>query len=572
MIAGTRRRLTPGRWEESKHFFFEKKKQKTFIHEAERLRQSGANIQKFFGSFFQKRTFFLLCLATTAASPVTNLSDLSADLAAGRTTSAQLVAFYLDRIEKIDRAGPTLRAVLAENPDALADAKALDEERRTSGARGPLHGIPILVKDNIETLGPLPTTAGSLALLANVSGRDAPVVSRLRMAGAVILGKTNLSEWANMRGSRSVSGWSGVGGLTRNPYALDRSACGSSSGSGAAVAAGLAAAAVGTETDGSITCPASVNGIVGFKPTLGLISRTHIVPLAHSQDTAGPMARSVRDAAMLLTIMAGSDGLDSATLQADRHATDYAKALDIHALQGRRIGVMRFEAGFHPETDAVFAHALDVLRAAGATLVEIPHLPGIDAIGDAETLVLTTELKADLHTYLATTPKRVDSRSLADLIAFNLAHHDRELALFGQELFEKAEATKGLDDPAYLAALATSRRLAGAEGIDRMLATDKLDALVAPTAGPAWVVDTACGDHSSGQTSTLPAVAGYPHLSVPMGQVYGLPVGLSIIGPAWSDARVLAYGYAFEQALGLHMAPTFARSLPAAGALLEPLR
>ncbi len=536
------------------------------------MRQSGANIQKFFGSFFQKRTFFLLCLATTAASPVTNLSDLSADLAAGRTTSAQLVAFYLDRIEKIDRAGPTLRAVLAENPDALADAKALDEERRTSGARGPLHGIPILVKDNIETLGPLPTTAGSLALLANVSGRDAPVVSRLRMAGAVILGKTNLSEWANMRGSRSVSGWSGVGGLTRNPYALDRSACGSSSGSGAAVAAGLAAAAVGTETDGSITCPASVNGIVGFKPTLGLISRTHIVPLAHSQDTAGPMARSVRDAAMLLTIMAGSDGLDSATLQADRHATDYAKALDIHALQGRRIGVMRFEAGFHPETDAVFAHALDVLRAAGATLVEIPHLPGIDAIGDAETLVLTTELKADLHTYLATTPKRVDSRSLADLIAFNLAHHDRELALFGQELFEKAEATKGLDDPAYLAALATSRRLAGAEGIDRMLATDKLDALVAPTAGPAWVVDTACGDHSSGQTSTLPAVAGYPHLSVPMGQVYGLPVGLSIIGPAWSDARVLAYGYAFEQALGLHMAPTFARSLPAAGALLEPLR
>jgi amidase len=572
MTGAVRRRLTLGRWaKERKHFFFEKKKQKTFTNWTEQLRQSHANIQKFFGSFFQKRTFFLFCLATTAASPVSNLSDLSADLTAGRTTSAQLVALYLDRIEKIDRAGPTLRAVLAENPDALADAKALDEERRTTGARGALHGIPILVKDNIETLGPLPTTAGSLALLSNVSGRDAPVVSRLRIAGAVILGKTNLSEWANMRGSRAVSGWSGVGGLTRNPYALDRSACGSSSGSGAAVAAGLAAAAIGTETDGSITCPASVNGIGGFKPTLGLVSRTHIVPLAHSQDTAGPMARSVRDAAMLLTVMAGSDGLDAATLQADRHATDYTKALDNHALHGKRIGVMRFEAGFHPETDAVFAHALGVLRAAGATLVEIPHLQGIDAISDAETLVLTTELKADLHTYLATTPKTVASRSLADLIAFNLAHRDRELGLFGQELFDKAEATNGLDDPVYLAALATSRRLAGAEGIDRMLAADKLDALVAPTTGPAWVVDTVNGDHSSSQTSTLPAVAGYPHLSVPMGQVYGLPVGLSIIGPAWSDARVLAFGYAFEQALGLRMAPTFAPSLPAGGSLLEPV-
>jgi len=529
-------------------------------------------LQKFFGSFFQKRTLFFLCLA--AAAPVTDaprdLSDLSADLAAGRTTSAQLVAFYLHRIEKIDRSGPALRSVLAENPDALADAKALDEERLAGRARGPLHGIPILVKDNIETLGPLPTTAGSLALLANVSGRDAPVISRLRAAGAVILGKTNLSEWANMRGSRSVSGWSGVGGLTRNPYALDRSPCGSSSGSGAAVAAGLAAAAVGTETDGSITCPASVNGIVGFKPTLGLLSRTHIVPLAHSQDTPGPMTRSVRDAAMLLTVMAGSDGLDSATLQADRHAVDFTRSLDVHALEGRRIGVMRFEAGFHPETDAVFAHALDVLRAAGATLVEISHLQGVDAIGDAEMLVLTTELKADLHAYLAGTPKAVASRSLADLIAFNLAHRDRELGLFGQELFEKAEATKGLDDPAYLAALATSRRLAGAEGIDRMLAADKLDALVAPTSGPAWVVDTVNGDHAAGQTSTLPAVAGYPHLSVPMGAVYGLPVGLSIIGPAWSDARILAYGYAFEQRLGLHQAPGFAASLPAHAALLEP--
>jgi amidase len=534
--------------------------------------------KSFLASFFQKRSPFFLCVAAAlvfkAMSPLhaSSLSDLAADLAAGRVTSEALVSAYEQRIKSIDWNGPALHAVLALNPDAASDARALDEERRAHGARGPLHGVPILVKDNIETLGPLPTTAGSLALLGNVSGRDAPVVARLRAAGAVILGKTNLSEWANMRGSPSVSGWSGVGGLTKNPYALDRSACGSSSGSGAAVAAGLAAAAIGTETDGSITCPASVNGIVGFKPTLGLVSRTHIVPLAHSQDTAGPMARSVRDAAMLLTVMAGSDGLDPATLQADRYATDFTKALDGGALQGKRLGVMRFEAGFHPTTDAVFANALDVLRAAGATLVEIDALPGRNDIGDAEGLVLATELKADLHAYLRGTPKAVTARSLADLIAFNRAHGPRELGLFGQELFEKAEATKGLDDPDYLAALAKSKRLAGAEGIDRMLAEYKLDALVAPTTGPAWVVDTVDGDHALGQTSTLPAVAGYPHLSVPMGQVAGLPVGLSIIGPAWSDARVLAYGYAFEQKLGLHMAPSFTASLPDAGALFLPLQ
>lgn len=516
--------------------------------------------------------------AGIAAAPVSaqpqqaapDIEAMAADLAAGRVTSVQLVQAYLARIASIDRAGPTLQSVLAENPEALDDARALDAERHSQGARGPLHGIPILIKDNIETLGPLPTTAGSLALLANVTGRDAPVVARLRAAGAIILGKTNLSEWANMRGSRPVSGWSGVGGLTRNPYALDRSASGSSSGSGAAVAADLAAAAVGTETDGSITGPASVNGIVGFKPTLGLVSRTHIVPIAHSQDTAGPMARSVRDAALLLTAMAGSDGLDPATLQADRHATDFTKALDAHALQGRRIGVLRFETGFHPETDAVFGHALEVLRAAGATLVDVVQRPG-DGLGEAETEVLQTEFKADLHGYLATTPKAVASRSLADLIAFNRAHAGRELGLFGQEVFEKAEATQGLDDPGYLNALATSKRLARG-GIDRMLAADKLDALVAPTSGPAWVVDTVNGDHSLGDTSSLPAVAGYPHLSLPMGQVSGLPVGLSIIGPAWSDARILAYGYAFEQTLGLHLRPGFAPSVPDTRSLFKPFR
>ena len=501
-----------------------------------------------------------------------SIAAMQEDLRAGRTTSEKLVAACLARIAAIDKAGPALQAVLAVNPRAAEDARQSDRERQ-AGVQGPLHGIPILLKDNIETADPMPTTAGSLALRGNVSGRDATVAARLRAAGVIVLGKTNLSEWANMRGSRSVSGWSGVGGLTRNPWSPDRSACGSSSGSGAAVAAGLAVAAIGTETDGSVTCPASVNGVVGLKPTLGLVSRHNIVPLAHSQDTAGPMGRTVRDVALLLAAMAGSDPADPATRDADRHRADYAAGLDAGALHGRRIGVMRFEAGFHPETDAVFAHALDVLRQAGATLVEIPKLPGAvggaDAIGDAEQLVLLTELKADLSAYLATTPAAVQSRTLADLIAFNNAHGDRELGLFGQELFEKAQATAGLADPAYLAARATSLRLAGAEGIDRMLAENKVEALVAPTAGPAWVVDTVNGDHSSGQTSTLPAVAGYPHLSVPMGLVAGLPVGLSIVGPAWSDGLVLRFGYAFEQALGFQAEPGL-RPVPALGTLEQP--
>ena len=499
-----------------------------------------------------------LALAPPAMSaapvPATIAAQLDA-LAAGRVTSEGLVNAYLARIGEIDRAGPTLQAVLAVNPKAVEQARQRDVDRRDAGAKGPLLGIPILLKDNIESADPMPTTAGSLALIDNVSGRDATLAGKLRAAGAVILGKTNLSEWANMRGSRSVSGWSGVGGLTRNPWSPDRSACGSSSGSGAALAAGLAAGAIGTETDGSVTCPASVNGVVGFKPTLGLVSRHNIVPLAHSQDTAGPMARSVRDVALLLGVIAGSDPADPATKDADSHSADYLAGMKADALRGRRIGVMRFEAGFHPETDTVFAHALDVLRQAGATLVEIDKLPGSDAIGDAELVVLLTELKADLNSYLLGVPQSVNTRTLADLIAFNQAHAGRELGLFGQELFEKAQATSGLSNPAYLAARATSLRLAGAEGIDRMLADHRLDALVAPTTGPAWTIDTIDGDHSSGQTSTLPAVAGYPHLSLPMGLVSGLPVGLSIIGPAWSDARVLSYGYAFEQALGFKAEP-----------------
>jgi amidase len=491
----------------------------------------------------------------------------------GHLTSEQITRWYLDRIQAIDRNGPKIQAVLALNPNALDDARRLDAERKAGHVRGPLHGIPVLIKDNIETADPVATTAGSLALADNVTHRDAPLVAGLRAAGAVILGKTNLSEWANYRGARAISGWSGVGGLTRNPFSLDRSPCGSSSGSGAAIAASLAAGAVGSETDGSVTCPASVNGIVGLKPTLGLVSRTHIVPISHSQDTAGPMGRSVADVAALLTAMAGSDPADPATKDADRHKIDFAAGLSADALRGKRIGVMRFEAGFHPETDAVFAHALQVLLQAGADIVEIDKLPGADAIGDAEGIVLSTEFKADVNAYLATTPPAVTSRTLADLIAFNQSRQPRELGLFGQELFEKSQATKGLDDPTYGQALANSRRLARQDGIDKMLSEYRLDALVAPTAGPAWVVDTVNGDHASGSTPTLAAVAGYPHLSLPMGEVFGLPVGLSIVGPQWADARVLQFGYAFEHRLGFVPQPTYqatTRTSPAIEDLVQP--
>jgi len=503
------------------------------------------------------------------------LTDIAAQMKAGHVTSQQVVAWYLDRIQAIDRAGPKLQAVIAINGQAMQDAAALDAERQAGHVRGPLHGVPILVKDNIETKEPIATTAGSLALEQNISLRDAPLIARLRAAGAIVLGKTNLSEWANYRSVRAISGWSGVGGLTRNPYGLNRSSCGSSSGSGAAMAASLAAGAIGSETDGSITCPASVNGVVGIKPTLGLVSRTHVVPISHSQDTAGPMGRSVRDVAALLTAMAGSDPADGATKDADAHRVDFTAGLTPDALRGKRIGVMRFEAGFHPETDAVFAQALKTLQQAGAELVEISDLPGYKSVGDAETIVLSTEFKADVNTYLATTPAAVTSRTLADLIAFNHAHQARELGMFGQELFEKSQATGGLADPAYLTALATSKRLAGPDGIDKMLAQYHVDALVAPTAGPAWVVDTANGDNALGSTPTLPAVAGYPHLSVPMGTVFGLPVGLSIIGAKWTDAQVLDYGYAYEQARGPFVPPQYPdrlQTVPSVSELEAPYR
>ncbi len=488
-----------------------------------------------------------------------SLGVLEADLVAGKTTAVELVTLYQKRIAEMN---PRLGAVITLNPDALSIARASDADRAAHGPLGPLAGIPILVKDNIETADPMATTAGSVALKDNINGRDAPLVARLRAAGAIILGKTNLSEWANIRSSRSLSGWSGMGGQARNPYALDRSPCGSSSGSGSASAASLAGAAIGTETDGSVTCPAAVAGLVGLKPTVGLVSRTHIVPISHTQDTAGPMTRDVRDAALILGVIAGSDPDDAATATADGHRTDYLAGLKPDALKGVKIGVMRFAADFHPETDRVFDKALAILAAAGATLVDIQKFPNDHDLGKSEHVVLMTELKADLNAYLATTsPARVTSRTLADIIAFNKTHADQELPLFGQDLFETAENTRGLDDPAYLEAKAASHRYAGPEGIDAMLAANGVSALIAPTMGPSWLIDPVLKDRFVGGGAGGPAaMSGYPHLTVPMGQVDGLPVGLSFIGPAWSEARLLAYGYAYEQAAHARVPPTYPSS------------
>ena len=491
-----------------------------------------------------------------------SFAEQQAAMSSGRASAEALTRLYLERIARLDRKGPQLNSVLTLNPDALAEARALDAERRAGHVRGPLHGVVILLKDNIESADPMATTAGSLALKDNLTGRDAPLVKRLRDAGVVILGKTNLSEWANYRSTRSISGWSGLGGLVRNPHSLDRTACGSSSGSGAAVAAGLASGAIGTETDGSVTCPAAMNGIVGLKPTVGLISRTHVVPISASQDTAGPMSRSVADAAALLTVLAGSDPADPATAEADAHRTDYVRALSADALKGARIGVLRGPRGRSPQTDAVFDKALTLLAAQGAVLVDVTP-PDETALGAAESLVLSVEFKAGINAYLASTdPAKVKTRTLADLIAFNAAS-PREMALFGQETFERSQAGPGLDDPAYLKAKADAKRLAGPEGIDRLLAEAKVEALIAPSGGPASIVDPVNGSRWLGSPSSPPAVAGYPHLTVPMGAVQGLPVGLSFIGPAWSEARLLALGYAFEQAAKARIAPTFKPSVAA---------
>ena len=458
-------------------------------------------------------------------------------------------------IERIVRIDPALHSVIAVDPTAIDQARRID----AGNLRGPLAGQPVLIKDNIESIGPLPTTAGSLALANNVTNRDAPLVARLRGAGAVIVGKTNLSEWANIRSNSSISGWSAVGGQTRNPWALDRNTCGSSSGSGAAVAAGLVRLAIGTETDGSVTCLAAINGIVGLKPTVGLVSRTHIVPISHSQDTAGPMTASVREAAELLTAIAGSDPADPATSEADKRKRDYAAGLDAGSLKGKRIGVMRFAAGFG--TDVAFDTALAILRQRGATLIDIKKFDD-SAIGKNEAIVLRTELKADMAKYLKSSPAPLSVRKLADLIAFDNAHQKQEMSLFGQEFFEAAEKTKGLNDPAYKKARAVSFRAAGPDGIDKLLRDNRVVALVGPTMPPAWKIDAVNGDQiSGGGAGGLAAVAGYPHLTVPMGLVKGLPVGLSFIGPKWSEALLLNLGFAYEQARGPFPTPKFYRSI-----------
>ncbi|HVJ01084.1 MAG TPA: amidase [Sphingomonas sp.] len=494
-----------------------------------------------------------------------SIGELRALLASGATTSVALVQAYLARIEAIDRAGPTLRSVIAVSPDALDQARAADRRRLTRKMPGLLEGIPVLIKDNIETRE-LPTTAGSLALAANDTKRDAPLVALLRAEGAIILGKTNLSEWANIRSTSSMSGWSAVGGLVKNPYALDRSACGSSSGSGAAVAASLAAVAVGTETDGSVVCPASMNGLVGLKPTIGLVSRTHVVPISHSQDTPGPMGRSVKDVALLFSAMIGSDPADAATASADQHRRNYAEGLSPDALRGKRIGYWRPE--MPADLSAAFDTALDRLRGAGATLVEV-KMPELKGLGEAELAVLKTELKADLDAYLATTPTTVKTRTLEQVIAFNEAHRAAEMPFFGQEIFLDAVKTKGLDDPEYKAARAKSLRLAR-QGLDEMMKSAGAELLVTPTYGTPWLSDPAHGDQFSGPSaSELPAVSGYPHLTVPMGLVDGLPAGLSFIGAPWSDGLLLQAGYAYEQAAKARVVPGY---LPTVAADLGPRR
>ena len=494
-----------------------------------------------------------LAVGALAAPPAfeleeATLADLRKQMTAGSLTASSLTRRYLTRIAALDKRGPALNSVIELNPDALAIAAALDAERKAKGPRGPLHGIPVLIKDNIDTADRMMTTAGSLALLGSIAARDALVAQRLRAAGAVILGKTNLSEWANFRSSHSTSGWSGRGGLTRNPYALDRNACGSSSGSGAAVSANLCALAIGTETDGSIVCPASTNGVVGIKPTLGLVPATGIIPIAHSQDTAGPMARTVADAAILLGALTGAD---------------YTKSLDPNGLRGARIGVARDKFfGFSEETDRVIEAAIAEMKRRGAEIVDPADIPTAGKFDDSESEVLSYEFKNDLNLYLGALVPKAPMHSLADVIAFNESHREREMPYFGQDLMIKAQAKGPLSSKEYLDALEKDRRLSRTEGIDAVMSKHRLDALVAPTAGPAWCTDLINGDHAPGGSSTPAAVAGYPNINVPAGYAWGLPVGISFFGAANSEPLLIKLAYAFEQATRHRRAPQFLPRIP----------
>jgi len=475
--------------------------------------------------------------------------DAQAAMAAGRVSARRLTEMYLERIERIDRRGPALNSVIETNPDALAVADALDRERKAGRVRGPLHGVPVLIKDNIDTADRMKTTAGSLALVGATPRRDAFIVERLRATGCVIVGKTNLSEWANFRSTHSSSGWSGRGGQTRNPYALDRNPCGSSSGTGAAVSANFALVGVGTETDGSIVCPSGACGIVGIKPTLGLVSRSGIIPISHSQDTAGPMARTVADAAALLNALTGLDPLDPITGTGSRRARmDFTQSLDPGALRGARIGVARKFFGFNDRVDKLMTDAIDLMKREGATVIDPADLPTHGKFDAAEFEVLLYEFKADLNKYLAGLPPGDYPRTLKALIEFNEKNREREMPYFGQELFIRAEAKGPLTDAAYLKALRSSKTLSQTQGIDAVMTKHNLDALVAPTGGPAWTTDLVNGDHFTGGSSTPAAVAGYPNVQVPAGYVYGLPVGISFFGRAYTEPKLVRLAYAYEQA------------------------
>jgi amidase len=486
------------------------------------------------------------------------IAELQSGMASGKYSAHSLTRKYLDRIDDVDKHGPAINSVIELNPDALSIATDLDKERKTKGPRGPLHGIPVLIKDNIDTHDRMTTTAGSLALGASMPLQDSSVAKKLRAAGAVILGKTNLSEWANFRSSHSSSGWSGRGGQTKNPYVLDRNPCGSSSGTGAGVSANLSAIGVGTETDGSVVCPSSANSLVGIKPTVGLISRAGIIPISHNQDTAGPMCRTVTDAAILLSALAGIDPRDDVTKSsAGKSFADYTKFLDTNGLKGARIGVHRKGFGFNDAVDKLMTDWIDIMKKRGAIIVDPADIPTQGKFDDSELEVLLYEFKADLNSYLASLGPRAPVKSLKDIIDFNEQYRDREMPYFGQDLFIKAQAKGPLSDKAYRDALAKDQRMSRKEGIDFVMDKNKLDALIAPTGGPAWTTDWVNGDHFTGGYSTASAVAGYPHITVPAGYVFGLPVGISFFGRAWSEPTLIKFAYAFEQATKARRAPQF---------------
>jgi len=486
------------------------------------------------------------------------ITELQDSMKSGKFSAKSLVEKYTLRIEEIDKRGPAVNAIIELNPDALSIADALDQERKAKGPRGPLHGIPVLIKDNIDTADRMMTTAGSLALVGSKPPKDSFVAQRLRAAGAVILGKTNLSEWANIRSSHSTSGWSGRGGLTKNPYALDRNPCGSSSGTGAGISANLAAVGIGTETDGSIVCPSSSNGLAGIKPTVGLVSRGGIIPISHSQDGAGPMCRTVRDAAILLGALTGVDPDDGATAaSAGKSKTDYAQYCDPNGLKGARIGVARKYFGFSDSVDALLERSLDVLKKQGATLVDPADIETLGKFDDTELLVFMYELKADLNAYLARLGPGAPVRTLKDIIDFNDRNRQREMPYFGQDLFVKAEAKGPLTEKEYVDAVTKNHQLARVEGIDALMDKHQLDAIVAPTGSPAWLTDLINGDHVAGGSSNAAAVAGYPNINVTAGYIWGLPVGISFFGRAWSEPTLIKLAYSFEQATKARLTPRF---------------